>query len=92
MKTRAEVEALKVSWASDPTWGLEDTEGFEEYHDELEAYSDWANHIWENRRLEEIRAKADQLHIWGNLALAEYIIGLETRLLEVERRLNGWAD
>lgn len=35
MATRDEIEKLKKSWMSDPSWDIEDTEGFEEHHDEL---------------------------------------------------------
>lgn len=35
MKTREEVEALKKEWLEDDSWDIEDTEGFEEYRDEL---------------------------------------------------------
>jgi len=35
VKTREEVEALKLNWQKDPIWDIEDTEGFEEYREEL---------------------------------------------------------
>ena len=35
MKTREEVEKLKAEWLEDDSWDIEDTEGFEEYRDEL---------------------------------------------------------
>jgi len=35
MKTREEIEELKLQWESDPTWSLCDTEGYEEYCEEL---------------------------------------------------------
>lgn len=34
-KTRAEIDALKVSWREDPTWDIADSEGFEEHRAEL---------------------------------------------------------
>lgn len=37
-KTHEEIEQLKKSWKHDPIWDIEDTEGFEEYHDELLAW------------------------------------------------------
>lgn len=40
MKTREEVEALKRDWAKDPCWNIEETEGFEEYRDELFDFSE----------------------------------------------------
>lgn len=38
MKTRDEVEQLKRQWSQDPIWDIEDTEGFEDYREELRAY------------------------------------------------------
>lgn len=39
IKTREDVEHLKHDWLNDPCFDLEDTEGFEEYRDELLAFS-----------------------------------------------------
>ena len=56
MKTEAEVTQLKVEWASDPCWDIEDTEGFEEYHDELLAYRIQMEQHWRREiELQEIR-------------------------------------
>ncbi len=35
MKSREEVEKLKRDWRRDPVWDIYDTEGFEDYRDEL---------------------------------------------------------
>ena len=37
-KTREDVDRLKAGWEGDPCWDIYDTEGFEEYRDELKAY------------------------------------------------------
>ena len=34
-KTITEVEDLKASWSKDPIWDIEETEGFEEYREDL---------------------------------------------------------
>lgn len=34
-KTREDVEKLKRQWKRDPSWDIETTEGYKEYHDEL---------------------------------------------------------
>jgi len=39
MPTREQIEKLKASWAADPCWDIEDTDGFEEYRDELAAFA-----------------------------------------------------
>ena len=38
MKAREQVEELKRNWKSDPSWDIENSEGFEDYRDELFAY------------------------------------------------------
>lgn len=38
MKSREEVEKLKRDWRRDPVWDIYDTEGFEDYRDELAEY------------------------------------------------------
>ena len=45
MKTRDEVEHLKQNWYNDPIWDLPETEGFDEYRDELREYRDQCNVI-----------------------------------------------
>lgn len=37
-RTRDEIQQLKESWRRDPSWDLEDTEGFEAHREELLAY------------------------------------------------------
>lgn len=37
-KTRAEIDTLKLSWREDPTWDIEETEGFEAHKAELLRY------------------------------------------------------
>jgi hypothetical protein len=50
MKTREEVEALKINWHDDPNWDIEETDGFEEYKDELLAYRKQSEKEWEDAR------------------------------------------
>ena len=35
MKTRKEINELKDKWLKDPCWNIENTDGFEDHHDEL---------------------------------------------------------
>ena len=64
MKTREEVEKLKKNWRYDPIWDIEETEGFEEYKDELLAYGLECKREWEERRqkrIEEEKKEAEKL-------------------------------
>lgn len=88
MKTRTEVEELKLHWRSDPCWDIEDSEGFEAYHDELKAYSEEWQKRWQTARLARLLAKAEEIGVPGNTKLAEYIMALEERLAKLEERLE----
>lgn len=37
IKTRSQIESLKYSWLHDPCWDIEETEGFEQFREELKA-------------------------------------------------------
>lgn len=47
MKTREEVEHLKANWIADPCYDLEETEGFEEYREELYDFAQKQKIKWE---------------------------------------------
>jgi hypothetical protein len=50
-KTTEEIERLKASWGKDPAWDIEDTEGFEEHHDELLAFRKKKDEEWEAEKI-----------------------------------------
>lgn len=50
MKTREEVEHLKANWIADPCYDLEETEGFEEYREELYDFAQKQEIKWEEDR------------------------------------------
>ncbi len=57
MKTREEVEALKAQWLKDPSWDIENMDGFEEYAVELAAFAIEHQAIWRAAR-EKAEAEA----------------------------------
>lgn len=59
-KTREDIEKLKRDWESDPCWDIYDTEGYEEYRDELVTFQRECEAKWEKRRQDE-RAKLASL-------------------------------
>jgi len=68
MKTREEVEKLKREWGKDPCWDIYDTEGFEEYKDELIVYQKSINDKYEAQRQKEREienSEADKLGVHG---------------------------
>lgn len=82
MKTRDEVEHLKLDWKADPIFDLYKTEGFEEYHEELKVFQTECYKQWMYARWDRVNAKAEALDC--SPALAEYILGLEGRLRLLE--------
>ena len=92
MKTRHEVEALKENWRGDPCWDIYETEGFEEYRDELITFQTNMNQEWRVREYNKVYSFAQGLGIETignagdepNLSLARYLMKLEERIIELE--------
>lgn len=98
-RTREEIERLKASWAKDPCFDIEDTEGFEAHREELRAYRDEMDILWEQQRDErEARADAAALErakragFMGPDAMTNYAISLEKRLGKLESDFKSLAN
>lgn len=89
MRTRNEIEALKLNWMYDPIWDIEETAGFEEYKDELLAFRKQKEVDWAAEFHNKLVAKADDLGVPGNLKLAKYVLDLEKRLEEMNKTLEN---
>lgn len=87
-KTLEEIEQLKHSWAADPCWDIENTEGFEDHADVLWVYRLQMEEKWSAQAQEKKNAARQQLSkvIGGcdNLALLDYFIDLERRIKALE--------
>ena len=92
-KTRDEVEELKANWSCDPCWDLEDTEGFEEYADELRKYQEEFSLAAEcEREAEEQkeRLEAEKLGLYGLYQLInQYGAMLERHQSAIRYLANG---
>lgn len=51
------IAELVRQWKADSCWDLEDSEGFEEYRDQLKKIADEQNKVWEQQR--QVREKAE---------------------------------
>ena len=60
-----ELEALKRNWVQDPCWDIEDTEGFEDYYEELLAFRLDMEQQWEQKKRERLTNLARQIG-WGD--------------------------
>lgn len=63
MKTREEVEYLKQGWKEEPEWNIYETEGFEEYREELKIYQEEQEALWKKQREENDKQEAFELGI-----------------------------
>jgi hypothetical protein len=89
MESRKKVEELKENWKKDPCWNIYDTEGFEEFRDELIDFQ--KQHELEEERIyqKKLSDKADSLGISGNVQLAKYILGLEIQIAGLRNQINS---
>jgi len=55
---RDKVEKLKQDWVKDPCWDIEDTEGFEGFREELQAFSRAMKLFWKSQAETALAAKA----------------------------------
>lgn len=78
------VDELKSQWVRDPIWDIEDTEGFEDYHDELLAFRLKKEAEWGAARREQLLLKAEKVGMPGNITLARYVEWLEKRIGALE--------
>lgn len=57
-KTTEELDALKKNWINDPSWDIEETEGFEEHEEELLAFRKEQELEWQRKEEERIARRA----------------------------------
>ena len=88
MKRRSEVEELKRQWLEDPCWDIEETEGFEEYKEELLRFRLYQEKAWneeENREEIEKMNKAKKLGLKG---LYDIILRQEEEINTLKQNLD----
>jgi hypothetical protein len=81
-KTLQDIDALKANWLQDPCWDIEDTEGFEYWHDYLKAWRE--NREAMARQAEQDRLTASAAAFGCTVALVQYIEALERRIKRLE--------
>lgn len=83
-KTVQELSELKQQWLNDGVFDLADCEGFEDHRPELQDYQDKATKAYAFKSACDLEIKAMELGVKGNVALASYILGLESRMASLE--------
>jgi hypothetical protein len=84
MATVEDVVNLEYQWVDDPIWDLENTPGFEAYHEELLAFRLKTEADWRRVADEKTQDFAALLGIKDNLALARYLEVLKGRIDKLE--------
>lgn len=85
-RTRAEIEALKTEWLSDPCWDLENSEGYEEHFEELRAFSEQYWREVSNRVNIQLAVRSRMLGC--SVQLVEYIETLEQAIEALSERIR----
>lgn len=86
-KTREEVDALIGNWKNDPCWDIEDTEGFEEYYDELLELRLRHEKLNDEAWAEKVAREAERMGE-TNLALVEYIMNETEKVNAMKARIE----
>jgi hypothetical protein len=89
MKTKSEVEYLKLNWSCDPVWDIENTEGFEEYHDKLLEFRLEKEKQWQEDYGKRLWEKSCKMGINGNITLTKYIIEMEKKIEKLSERMDN---
>lgn len=84
MKTKEDIKRLKLNWEFDPSWDIEDTDGFEEYREELRAFRLETEAKWKADRENETIRLCEKYHC--NRELLKLIQSLEQRIEILESR------
>lgn len=87
-KSSAEIDELIAQWATYPGWDLEDTEGFEEYRPALKAVREAYEVMWGRMNQEKLIEKADRIGMPGNAVFAQYVLGLEEKVMGLTNRMD----
>jgi hypothetical protein len=91
-KTREEVEKLKKDWLKDSCWDIEDTEGFEEYKEELLQYRLKCEAEWELERIKREKETDEQARKLGVEGLYRIVMQNKELLERQTTAINYLAD
>lgn len=89
-KTKKQLDELKAQWEADPCWDIEETEGFEDYHDELAKFRKDTENRWDYERIMRIDTQAFRLEC--SFKTAKYTLALEDRIAKLEDTISKLSD
>jgi hypothetical protein len=88
MATKEEIDNLKSSWAGDPIWDIETTDGFEEHEKELLVFRLECEEKWKKDAEEEFATFQKLTGTTKNKKLAMYLYAMANKIKKLEE-LNG---
>jgi cyclopropane fatty-acyl-phospholipid synthase-like methyltransferase len=83
MKTPNDVHKLKEQWLIDPCWDIEETEGYEEYRDELKTWREQFEERMREAHRKHMLRNAQQFGV--TLEAIAYLEKLERKIVSLER-------
>lgn len=87
VRSEEELNDLKTDWLNDPCWDIEETEGFEVWHDDLLA---WRQEIEAEAALNESQRIGYKTAALGiSATLLRYIERLESRIDQLEQKIEA---
>lgn len=84
-KTRADIDELKANWLQDPTWDIEDTEGFEAHIGELYNFRMQTEARQRRAKRDKVEEVAKETYCEDKIRLIQYIVELENRIARLEK-------
>lgn len=82
-KTREEIEDLKSHWKADGCWDIYNTEGFEDYYEELYAYQQECELMWKKQAENEF-LEFQKIIGTKNKKLSEYLYAMAKKIKKLE--------
>lgn len=93
VKTADEIAELKNQWDEDPTWDLEETEGFEAVRSELRTYRLQKEAVWkrerEKEKEQELQNAAFRFGTGDNPKLTEHLLVQEKSLAAAHEQIQA---
>lgn len=85
-KTTDEIEELKQQWLADPAWDIEHTEGFEAHEQELTAFHEIHQMVWDIAAFKRVETECNRLGC--SPAMFSRLKFMETQIDSLQREVN----
>lgn len=90
------LSSLKKDWLEDPCWDIEDTDGFEDFRDELRNFRLETQAKWDTERAEKAESernrRLERYETLGPDGLMALLEKLESGLSEAQSQISGLTN